>query len=169
MASEAHYDPHVADALDLTAHLPEHEFAPGRVIVEEGGSDPGIWLLVSGSLRVRKGETVISTITEPGAIVGEISVLLGTTNGATVDAIEPSRLRYAADGRALLSDPAVMALVAVGLAERLNLVTAYLADLKHQYADAPGLSMVSDVLSRLVERAGPAVHPGSARDPDPTY
>jgi len=30
-------------------------------------------------------------------MVGEISVLLGTDHGATVEATEPSRLRYAAD------------------------------------------------------------------------
>ena len=60
-------------------------------------------------------------------------------------------------------------LVADGLAERLNFVTTYLADLKLQYGDAPGLSMVSDVLQRLAHRQGPAARPGSARDPDPEY
>jgi hypothetical protein len=79
-------------------------------------------------------------------------------------------LRYAADGHALLaSDPAITRLVAVGLAERLNLVTTYLADLKHQYGDAPGLAMVSEVLSRLAQRQAPIARPGSARDPDPDY
>jgi hypothetical protein len=87
-----------------------------------------------------------------------------------VEATEPSRLRYAADGRALLlSDPAITELVAVGLAERLSFVTGYLADLKQQYGDAPGLSMVSDVLSRLAQRHGPVARPGSARDPNPDY
>ena len=51
-------------------------------------------------------------------------------------------------------------MVAVGLAERLNVATSYLADLKVQYGDAPGLSMVSEVLSRLVWAAG---GPGPAR------
>jgi len=48
-------------------------------------------------------------------------------------------------------------------------VSTYLADLKHQYADSPGLSMVSDVLGRLATHPHPAVQPGSARDPDPDY
>ena len=60
-------------------------------------------------------------------------------------------------------------LVAQGLAERLNFVTTYLADLKHQYGNAPGLSMVSDVLHRLGHRQGPVARPGSARDPDAEY
>jgi hypothetical protein len=67
----------------------------------------------------------------PGATVGEISVLLGVPCGDTVRTTVPSVLRHAADGRALLdSHPAISRLVAVGLAERLNFVTAYLADLK---------------------------------------
>jgi hypothetical protein len=45
--------------------------------------------------------------------------------------------------------------------------TSYLADLKHQYGDAPGLAMVSEVLHQLAQRQGPPARPGSARDPDP--
>ena len=159
----------VTDMLALSAHLPVVELAPGEVVVHEGGTGGSIWVLVSGALRVRKGEIEVNHITQPGALVGEISVLLGHDHGATVEATEPSRLRHAADGGALLSDPAVTRLVAVGLAERLNFVTTYLADLKDQYADAPGLSMVSDVLARLAQRQQPAARPGSARDPDPDY
>ena len=48
-------------------------------------------------------------------------------------------------------------------------VTTYLADLTHQYGDAPGLSMVSDVLSRLAQPRGPLASPGSVREPDPAY
>jgi CRP/FNR family cyclic AMP-dependent transcriptional regulator len=160
----------MADMVDLSSHLPEVEVAPGEAVVREGGPSGGIWVLLSGALQVRKEAVVVNTITHAGALIGEMSVLLGTDHGATVEATETSRLRYAADGHALLaSDPAITKLVAVGLAERLNFVTTYLADLKHQYGDAPGLSMVSDVLGQLSQRQGPTARPGSARDPDPAY
>lgn len=156
--------------LSLSAHLPEVAFAPGETVVREGATDGGIWVFVSGALQVRKGQAVVNAITEPGALVGEISVLLDSPSSATVEATEPSVLRYAADGKALLaSDPGITRLVAVGLAQRLNFVTTYLADLKQQYGEAPGLSMVSDVLSRLAQRQAPPARPGSARDPDPDY
>ena len=158
------------DMLSLSASLPAVAFAAGEVVVEEGGSSGGLWVLVSGALRVRKGPVVVNTVTRPGALIGEIAVLLEGTNGATVEATEPSVLRHAADAKALLaSDPLISRLVAIGLAERLNIVTTYLADLKQQYGDAPGLSMVSDVLARLAESRGPRARPGSARDPDPEY
>jgi CRP/FNR family transcriptional regulator, cyclic AMP receptor protein len=156
--------------LTLSAHLPEVEFEPGQPVVEEGGASGSIWVLVSGALRVMKGDVAVNTITQPGAMVGEMSVLLGTDHGATVVATEPSRLRHAVDGRALLlEDPSVTKLLAVTLAERLNFVTSYLADLKHQYGDAPGLSMVSDVLGQLATHGGRTASPGSRRDPDPEY
>ena len=160
----------MTDMLALSAHLPEIELAPGDVLVHEGGSGDGLWVLVSGALQVRKGNVMVNTITKPGALIGEISLLLHTVYSATVQATERSIVRHSADGDGLLSsDPAITRLVAVGLAERLNFVTTYLADLKHQYGDAPGLSMVSDVLSQLAQRQAPAARPGSARDPAPDY
>jgi CRP/FNR family cyclic AMP-dependent transcriptional regulator len=160
----------MADMLALSASLPEISFAPGEIVIREGGSAGGLWILVSGALKVSKGGVVVNSITRPGALVGEIAVLLDTVNSATVEATEASVLRHAADGRALLaSDPTITRLVAVGLAERLNFVTTYLVDLKHQYGDAPGLAMVSDVLAQLAERQGAGAKPGSARDPEPEY
>ncbi len=160
----------MTDLLALTSGLPEIELATGQTLVEEGGSNGSIWVLVSGSLQVLRGDVPVNVISRPGAMVGEVSVLLGTRSAASVVAMEPCRLRHAADGKALLlDDPEVTRLLAVGLAERLNFVTSYLADLKEQYGDVPGLSMVPDVLSRLSEPRSSDAVPGSARDPEPEY
>ena len=158
------------DLLSLSARLPEVSVGAEDVLVREDDEGGGVWILVEGALRVRKGSTEVNTIAQPGAIVGEISVLLGAPAGATVEAMVPSRLRYAADGVAFLqSEPEVMRQIAIGLAERLNYVTTYMADLKHQYGDTPGLSMVDDVLRTLASRQTASARPGSARDPDPEY
>lgn len=158
------------DMLRLSEHLPAVEIAAGETLVREGSAAGGIWVLVSGALRVLKGGVLVNSVTRPGALIGEVSVLLGSAYSATVEAAERSVLRHAADGRALLtSDPAITLLVAAGLAERLNFVTTYLADLKHQYGDAPGLAMVPEVLRQLSQLSGPPARAGSARDPDPDY
>jgi CRP-like cAMP-binding protein len=156
--------------LELSAHLPEVDVEAGEVIVHEGGPAGMIWVLVSGALRVSKEGIPVNTITEPGAAIGEVSVLLGTHHGATVEAIERSRMRVAANGHAFLDgDPEVMKHIATGLASRLSFVTRYLADLRHQYEDSPGLAMVSDVVGQLAQHHAPPARPGSARDPDPDY
>jgi CRP-like cAMP-binding protein len=156
--------------LSLSAHLPEVRIGAGEVLVHEGGTPGSVWVLVSGRLRVCKGQVEVNQVDEPGMLIGEISSLLGSAYTATVQAVEPTVLRYAADGPGLLaSHPEIMRLVAVGLAGRLHVVTTYLADLKTQYGDAPGLSMVSEVLNRLARHEAPLLRPGSVREPDPDY
>jgi CRP/FNR family transcriptional regulator, cyclic AMP receptor protein len=156
--------------LELSAHLPEVELAEGEVLLTEGTPNTSIWVLISGELDVRKSDVTVNAIAQPGALIGEMSILLGVAPTATVVAATPTRLRHALDGEALLSsDPAISKFVAVGLARRLDVVTTYLADLKRQYTDAPGLAMVSEVLGKLTAQTGPQVRPGSARDPDPLY
>jgi CRP-like cAMP-binding protein len=161
----------VDDMLVLSAPLPEVDVAPGEVLVAEGEATGCIWVLVSGALAVTRGDVPVNTITRAGSVIGEVSILLGSAKAsATVTASEPSRLRKATDGSSFLrSNPEILHLVAVDLAERLNFVTRYLADLKVQYGDAPGLAMVPAVLRRLAERKGPVAVRGSARDPDPEY
>jgi CRP-like cAMP-binding protein len=164
-----HYHHAMDDLLARTTGLPEITLPPGEILVREGDAGNSLWVLVSGALQVRKGGVAVNLLNRPGAVIGEISLLLDAPYSATVVASEASVVRHAADGRALLSDPAITQLVAVGLAERLTLVTTYLADLKHQYGDAPGLAMVHDVLNQLAQRQGPPARPGSARDPNPDY
>jgi CRP-like cAMP-binding protein len=160
----------VRDMLELCAHLPEVELEAGEFLVHEGQRTGSIWVLESGSLQVSKDGVLINTVTRPGAVFGEVAVLLGSDHSATVQAVEPCRLRYAEDGRTMLVTNGEMLFhMATGLAERLNLVTTYLADLKNQYGNAPGLAMVSDVLGRLTQIQSAPPRPGSARDPDPEY
>jgi CRP/FNR family transcriptional regulator, cyclic AMP receptor protein len=156
--------------LALTARLPEQTFAAGDTVIAEGASARALWVLVAGALQISKAGVVVTTVSSPGALIGEVAALLGSSYGATVIALQPSLLRRADDARAWLDgDAEIMRLVAVGLAERLNFVTTYLVDLKHQYGDAPGLSMVPEVLHQLAQRPAPMVRSGSARDPDPVY
>lgn len=157
------------EMLKLSEHLPEVRFAPGQVVLREGDPASSVWILVSGTLRVVKGDVEVNAIAEPGALVGEMSALLGSTYSATIEATSDSVLRHSEDGPGLLADPAILRIVAVGLAQRLRFVTTYLADLKHQYGDAPGLTMVSDVLRELSYQRNAPARPGSARDPDPEY
>lgn len=158
------------ELLERCAHLPELRLAEGDIVVREGDMGDGLWVLESGALQIYKSGVPINHLTRPGAAVGEISLLLDAPYTATVVASEPSVVRYAAEGRAfLMSDPAIVRMIAVGLAERLAFVTTYLADLKNQYGDAPGMAMVSEVLVQLAHHHGPLARPGSARDPNPDY
>ncbi len=158
----------MVNLLTLCADLPTLAFRRGEVVVHEGSQGGGIWILLSGSLQVRKGSVVVNEVSRPGAVIGEMSVLLGSPVGATVLATSPSKMHHASDGHAFLAaNPQVMWLVAAGLAERVNFMSRYLADLRHQYGEAPGMDMVAEVLGELSQRQAPVARVGSARDPNP--
>lgn len=160
----------MADLLELSSGLPEVELAPGEVLVEDGTRTGSIWVLLSGRLEVRKDGVLINIIDRPGAAFGEVAALRGSGHTATVVAADTCRLRYAEDGEAFLhGQPEVLFEMARGLADRLDLITTYLADLRNQYAGAAGLEMVADVLGKLQGAPSMTVRPGSARDPDPEY
>ena len=156
--------------LELAADLPVLDLAVGDTLVEEGRVTGAIWVLESGTLAVTKAGQRVNVIDQPGAIIGEVAVILGGGATASVIATTPSRVRHAADGDAFLRRDASIAIhVAQGLARRLDLVTTYLADLKRQYTGTPGLDMVDEVLGRLATTSRAPAQPGSARDPDPEY
>jgi len=160
----------MSEMLDHVADLPEVALGAGEILCEQDGVGGQLWILVTGELTVTKHGQVVGAIQRPGAVIGEVAVLLDRSHGATVTARVPSTLRFAADGAALLrSEPAITTYVAAGLAERLEFVSTYLADLKHQYGDAPGLAMIDAVVTELVSRQDPPARPGSLRDPDPEY
>ena len=96
-------------------------------------------MLLEGGLRIEKAGVVIATVTEPGACVGEMSLLLGVSATADVVAGERSVLAVIENARSMLESEATLPLtLARLLAVRLQVMTTYLADLKTQYADHEG-------------------------------
>lgn len=159
------------DLLERCADLPRASFAPGELLVEDGVQHSRIYVLIDGELEIRKGGVKISTIAQPGACIGEVGLLLGTPATATVVAASPVTVHVAEDGAALLrTDPEFTFIVARMLAQRLDLVTSFLADLRQQYGGESGsLAVVDTVLASLAQRPGATAAPGSRRDPEPLY
>ena len=147
----------------------ERTLDPGTLIIHEGATTGHLFVLIEGKLEVIKGDTVVATVTQPGAMLGEMSVLLNQPHTATVRTAAASRVYEFSDAAAFLAAaPAVALLVARMLAQRLSVATSYLADIKRQYAGHGNhLAMVGDVLESLVNLAPANVSPGSDRQPDP--
>ncbi|HUT78036.1 MAG TPA: cyclic nucleotide-binding domain-containing protein, partial [Polyangia bacterium] len=67
----------------------------GDTIVEEGTTVPGLFLMVSGAVRVTRqegGETLVVAQLGPGDLFGEISLLMRKPATATVTAVENTAL-----------------------------------------------------------------------------
>jgi len=143
--------------------------SPGDLVVHEGGRTGHLYVLIEGRLEVVKGDTVVASITEPGAVFGEMSVLLDKPHTATVRAASDSSIYEIDDADSFLrAQPAVAILIARMLAQRLNVANTYLADIKRQYAGHGNhLEMVGDILQSMINLAPTQVSPGSDRQSDP--
>ena len=160
----------MATPLDHCRGLPERIFEPGDVLLREGTPGP-LFVLAEGAVEILKGDFRVTVMDEPGAIFGEISALLELPPTATVRALERTRAFVAADGRAFLAArPELPLMIARMLAQRLNSLTGYLADIKRQFEDQKGhLGIVDEVLETLVneQSSGERITRGSDREPDP--
>jgi CRP-like cAMP-binding protein len=157
------------DILDYCIGGVRRNVAAGTEVLHEGGRTGHLYVLIEGRLEVVKGDTVVATMTEPGAVVGEMSVLLDTPHTATVRAAQDSVIYEIDDAASFLrQQPAVALMIARMLAQRLNVANTYLADLKRQYAGHGNhLAMVGDLLQSMINLPPSQVSPGSDRQSDP--
>ena len=141
------------------------------MLVVDGDPLGALFVLVEGELRVEKVGVPIAVVREPGACIGEMSLLLGVPATADVVVSERSVIAVIEDAHTILdAEPRLPLALARLLAERLQVMTTYLVDLKDQYADHEGgLGMVDVVLGGLMQRPGTRSELSSERDPDPEY
>jgi CRP/FNR family cyclic AMP-dependent transcriptional regulator len=155
--------------LDYCSGALQRNVSAGTLILHEGSTTGHLFVLIEGKLEVVKGDTVVASIVEPGAVVGEMSVLLDQPHTATVRAASNSTIYEFSDAGSFLRDqPAVDLLIARLLAQRLNVATTYLADVMHQYAGhGDHLAMVGEILQNMINLPPIKVSPGSDRQSDP--
>ena len=159
------------ELLALATGFPSRSLDAGELLIADGEPVNELFVLLSGRLRIEKEGVAVATVTEPGACVGEMSLLLGVSATASVVANERSTLAVIDNAHTMLDDQSGLSLaLARLLAGRLQVMTSYLADLKQQYADHEGgLGMIDVVLGTLMRGSGGRSELGSERDPDPEY
>jgi CRP-like cAMP-binding protein len=159
----------MASVLDHCDGLVEERFPPGTRLLVEGETTGRLYILIEGEVSVLRGDTEVTLAADPGAMFGEMSILLGRPHSATVVTRSPSRMYAIADAAEFFrTHPAVAFFVARLLAQRLNNATTYLVDLRRQFEDHGNhLSMVGDVLDTLIHQQHDDFMPGSDRMPDP--
>jgi CRP/FNR family cyclic AMP-dependent transcriptional regulator len=141
----------VTSILDLCAAVPIRTFEPGSVLLAEGKKSGLLYVLVEGQLEILKRDFQINIVSDPGAIFGEISVLLDIPHMATVRAITPCRAHVIDDGQAFLRSQNELALdLSKLLAHRLVGITSYLAEIKSEYEEQKDhLEMVNLIVETL--------------------
>lgn len=131
---------------------PAKIFAEGSLLITEGGKPGALYVLESGEVEVIRHGIVVATIAEPGAIIGEMSLLLEAPHSASVRA-KTAVMAHVVDNaaQALKSRPELTYKVAQILAKRLGATTAFLVESREKLentADLEFLEKVYDLLGR---------------------
>lgn len=159
----------MADMLTLTEGFPEIDLAAGEVIIEEKGTSDRLYVLAEGVLEVFRGDVGVAFVTEPGAIFGEMALLLDIPHTASVRAATPAKVRVIEKAMDYLSaHPAAMVPIARLLARRLQRSTTYLVDLKRQFqSHRDHFGMVDEVLESLHHQQDRSFTPGGDLPAEP--
>ncbi len=75
---------------------PDAIYAPGEKVIEEGQEGVAAYVIVSGrcvAYKIRNGERVMLREMGPGEVFGETAVITSRPTSATVEAIEPLKLK----------------------------------------------------------------------------
>jgi CRP/FNR family transcriptional regulator, cyclic AMP receptor protein len=119
------------------AALPLTKFQAGEVVLLAGSRSEQLLFLKKGTVAIVKDGIEIARVTQSGAVLGELSVLLNQSHTADVRAVEASQF-LVASADILARDPVVLFYVAAVLAGRLNATNRVFVELKTQLAGQRG-------------------------------
>jgi CRP-like cAMP-binding protein len=98
-------------------------------LIAQGGQTGQLYVLREGQLDVIRDGTLVTTLGSPGSVIGDMSVLLGVPQTATVRAV--TEVNYFVIDNALevlRSHPEWLLQIARLLAQRVNTTTALLTE-----------------------------------------
>ena len=114
---------------EALAALPVTEFKVGEVVLLAGSRSEQLLFLKKGAVAIIKDGVEIARVTQSGAVLGELSVLLNQPHSADVRAVEASQF-HVASPYILTREPVVLFYVAAILAQRLNATNGAFIELK---------------------------------------
>lgn len=152
----------MASLITLVYSSPTRTLDRGDVLISQGEDGGDLFVLESGSLAVERDGVEIATISEPDALIGEMSVLLGRNYTATVRALTPVSVRVVEDAIRVLERQPLLALrVATVICERLDATSALLVEMNREHeGDARQKGWASRLFDSLINPPGraPATH-----------
>ena len=125
----------------------------GQILISQGDKTHCLYFLIEGEVQVLKDEVPVAVASQPGLVFGEVAVLLDIPHTATVRATKPCAF-YVVEkpGEFLKASPVICLHVCELLARRLDSLTKYLVDVKHQFEGHDHIGMVDEVLETLLHR-----------------
>jgi len=130
---------------------------PGELLITQADPGGNIFVLEAGELAVERDGVPITTLSTPNVLVGEMSVLLGTPNSASVRAITHATVRVIENARdQLMQDPELTFRLASLVAGRLDATTGLLVELAKEHSGKAEQSLLARILSAIHVQADEA-------------
>jgi CRP-like cAMP-binding protein len=139
------------ELLEKLAHFPIRVFEAGDVVLSEGSTTGRLLFLKTGAVDVVMNEIDLTRVDQPGAVFGDIGLVLGTPHTADVLAVQSSSFYVVEDaGEFLKAEPLAALYLAAVLASRLDAVNHLLVEARRRAA-ATGQrrGLVGEMIDRL--------------------
>jgi CRP-like cAMP-binding protein len=138
---------------EASRDYPVQKVSAGEYVFEQGSRSELLFVLIEGKVEVLKEGEMVAEVSQPGDVLGDVSVLLHTSHTNSVRAVRDSSFHVVSDPRPFLErNPAVALHLCELLARRLVAATEYLMSLKHQFAGNDHLELADEVLNTLMHR-----------------
>jgi CRP/FNR family transcriptional regulator, cyclic AMP receptor protein len=131
------------------AGLPLMTYQPGETVIVDGSKTGRLLVLKKGNVAIVKDDIEIAKVAEPGAVFGELSVLLDQPHTADVRALETSQFHIANATTLFEQNPMAMLYVATVLAHRLDGANHAVIQLKNQLQTGETHSVITKTVSRM--------------------
>src|SRR6516225_8781197 len=148
--------------------LPLVTYQAGETVIADGSRTGRLLILSKGTVAIVKEGTEIAKVAEPGAVFGELSVLLDQPHAADVRALETSEFHVAQASTLLRQNPIAVLYVATMLAHRLNGANRALIQLRQQLLNGEPPNVVAKTVSKmegLLIASASLIYAGYPHDP----
>jgi CRP/FNR family cyclic AMP-dependent transcriptional regulator len=139
------------------ATLPTETFEPGATILAAGSTTGRVLILREGAVEVLRDDVSIVEVHDPGAVFGELALLLKRPHTADVRAVTRATFRVAEGDAFFRDDPLAALYVATVLAHRLDRANDRLLEIQRrleQEQHPPG------AIAKMIETIGESLRFG---------
>ena len=143
------------------ADLPLAVYEEGEAVLTGGSTTGRLLILKEGAVAVVKQGVEIGKITTPGAMFGELSVLLDRPHTADVIAAKASTFYVAHAATPFMQDPVVLRHVAAVLAGRVDRANQAFIELKQQLRNDEPRFVIGKTVDRIqafLTATGASIH-----------
>jgi len=130
--------------------LPVETYESGQVVLAAGSTTGRLLILKEGEVAIIKDGSEIAKVAEPGAVFGEMSILLDQPHNAEVRATTSSQF-HIAPAAMLVQHPPLLYYVANILAQRLDSADQVLAELKNKIQTGQPANELGKTVKELEE------------------